>query len=504
MSILKKCKDLRFVLLAVFTFVLVTITLFLPIRGHTEDCDKTGVLLVSFGEPDTMEESYEGWQSFLKNYMGSMMGMMKLGVIAEPMKEMTDLFKSMTLLLDIDHPFSSVPHFNRNLVDAWGRPYNGRHGYYFVPRPTDTLFESLFDIPEAGDFIEFIVDMCGGLPSVYIVPRWMPFADKPGKGYPDIWEYFSLTMYPMYAAMNDKNPALDRETRILDYVENLLHSKYPWLPIDRGFGAARDGYPDFLEAAESMVDNYNLETLIIAQNYIVHSDFENPAGEIEDYLAEKGYNVRVVIAEQIGGTEPFSNGVAEKVAEEIKGSNPNIGNAPIPSDENVMVFLCHHGMLSLNMILYDFGNEPYHYFAQKAFDACVDKIMALPDVASRTGDFMILKIYPEMSTGILDPYDEYLSIDEAMEIADNLGFDHIINVSYEVGNSGYEALCGLRGAWGIDPVWDTYEEDDGISGTRLIKYRNSFERDSINVIITDGWINGQADAYYQLIEKALN
>jgi hypothetical protein len=340
--------------------------------------------------------------------------------------------------------------------------------------------------------------MCGGLPSVYVAS-----GDKPGKGYPDLWEYLNLTMYPMYAAMDNHDPALDRELRVLDEIEKRLRSDYPDIHIARGFGAARPGYPHFLDAAKALVKYNNLDKLIIAQNYIIQSDFENPAGEIENYLSEKGYDVEVVIAGQIGGTEPFSKGVAEKALEELNG-NSNIGNDPIPDNKNILVLLFHHGMLSTNMILYDFAEEPYHEFAREAFNACADKIMNLPEVESWTGEFMILQVYPEMSTGILDPRNEHLSVDEAMEIAENLSFEYVIGIPYEVGNSGYETLWGLRGAWGIDPVWDTYEEDNGIDGTLMTKYRNSFNRDGINVVITDGWINGAADGYYEQIELAIN
>jgi len=73
----------------------------------------------------------------------------------------------------------------------------------------------------------------------------------------------------------------------------------------------------------------------------------------------------------------------------------------------------------------------------------------------------------------LDPFNKYLNIDEGMKIAKAQGYDYIINIPYEVGNSGYETLVGLRGAWGIEPKWDTYEEDNGL-GTLMTKYRNTF------------------------------
>jgi len=68
--------------------------------------------------------------------------------------------------------------------------------------------------------VEFIVDMSGGMPSVYFVADSTESGNTPGKGFSNVWEYLSLTMYPMYEAMGDKNPALERELWILDEVES--------------------------------------------------------------------------------------------------------------------------------------------------------------------------------------------------------------------------------------------------------------------------------------------
>ena len=500
MNILKKIQKMCTIFILGFIMFSAIFTVPSSLFASNPSYNDTGVLLINFGEPESMEEGYEGWTNFLKNYMGSMISMMKMGFIVETAKEMTDYFENGTLLLDKDNPFSSKQSDNPNLVDAWGKPYYG-NDYTFIPRPAEALFETLFMIPQMGDLAEFIVDMSGGMPSVYFVADSSELGNTPGKGYSNAWEYLSLTMYPMYEAMGDKNPALERELWALDEVESKLSVNYPGLHISRGFGAARPGYPHFLDAAEALVKNNNIKKLILAPNYVVYSDFENPAGEIKHDLLKKGHDIEIVITDQIGGAEDFNKGIAEHIYDELEG-NINIGNAPIDSDKNVMVFLSHHGMMSTNMLLYDFGKEPYHEFAREAYDAAVSQIEELDEVKSWEGKFGALQIYPEMATGILDPFNKYLNIDEGMKIAKAQGYDYIINVPYEVGNSGFETLGGLRGAWGIEPKWDTYEEDNGL-GTLMRKYRNTFLKDGINVIITDGWINGQIDSYYTRIQEAV-
>jgi hypothetical protein len=99
----------------------------------------------------------------------------------------------------------------------------------------------------------------------------------------------------------------------------------------------------------------------------------------------------------------------------------------------------------------------------------------------------------------MDPQDEIMSVGEAVDKASAQGYQYCINVPYEVGNSGFETLMGLRGCWGIDPpTWEEYYEDG------LKKYRTSIEHGGMKVVITDGWIDGASDGYYQQISKAVD
>jgi len=432
---------------------------------------KIGVLLIGFGEPEKYDaDAYVGWKNFLSNYMSAGMRMMGMSFMYPLVKEMMlPMLDGGTLLVDKDDPFASGPKEHPNLIDAWGRPYRGKD-YRWV------------SIPE-GEF-----PMLGPLFSYYLA------TDGRGAGESDFWEYFGLMMYGYYQYMDNHNPGDERELGLMDEVEAKLRQKYgDKIIIGRGFGAARPGFPDFRAAAEELV-NQGVTDLVLAEAYICFSEFEHPATEIEQYLEEKGLDVNIVIADQIGGTRPFSLGVAKKVAEELQN---------IPQDSDVVIFLSHHGMMNFNMSLwgigYDWTKEPYHYRAKVAFEGAKKAISDLDVVKDWQGKIDVWQIYAEFVEGIMDPGDAILSVEEAAEIASKQGYRYCIDIPYEVGNSGFETLIGLRGCWGIEPPsWQEYYE----SGLR--KYRSTTRYDGIKVIITDGWIDGAVEGYYQQVLRAID
>ena len=429
---------------------------------------KAGVLMVGFGEPGRYDANAEvAWKNFLLNYMSSGMRMLHMSfmypLVLGMMIPMMDVG---TLLVDKDEPFAQNSKPNPNLIDAWGNPYQGKD-YRWI------------SIPEGG------FPMLGPLFSYYLVQ------DGPGKGEPDFWEYVGLCMYGFYQYMGNYNPGEERELRIMDETEASLRERYGNdILIERGFGAARPGYPGFRQVAEKMVREEGVTDLILAEAYVCFSEFEHPVTDIEEYLNKKGLDVNIVIAGQIGGTEPFNLGVANKVSEELKD---------IPQGSDVVVFLSHHGMFNLNMLLYDWSKEPYHQYARAAFDGASQAIYELDAVEGWKGKFDVWQVYAEFVEGLMDPQDEIMSVGEAVDKASAQGYQYCINVPYEVGNSGFETLMGLRGCWGVDPpTWEEYYEDG------LKKYRTSIEHGGMKVVITDGWIDGASDGYYQQISKAVD
>ncbi|RZN69670.1 MAG: hypothetical protein EF807_04295 [Candidatus Methanolliviera hydrocarbonicum] len=434
----------------------------------TPQDDKIGVLLIGFGEPERYDANTEvAWKNFLGNYMESGMRMFKMSfmypIVSGVMIPMMD---SGTLLVDRDDPSSSVKKVNPILIDAWGNPYEGK----------DYRWVSIAE----GEF-----PMLGPLFSYYLAP------DGPGKGESDFWEYVGLSMYDIYQKMDDYNPGEERELKMMDEVEAKLKERYgDEIIIERGFGAARPGFPDFRVAAESLARE-GVKDIVLAEDYVVFSDFEHPAGEIPEYLEEKGLNVNIVTSGQIGGTDAYNRGVAKKVEEELKD---------IPNDRDVVVILNHHGMFNVNMILYDWRDEPYHEYAKETFEGAEKAIYDLNIVKNWNGKIDVWQAYTEFSEGMMDPDKEILSVREAADKASKENYEHCIDVPYEVGNSGYETLFGLREeGWGLEsPAWEEYYEDD------LRKYRTEFEYDGMNVIITDGWIDGYAEGYYEEISRAID
>jgi hypothetical protein len=434
----------------------------------TSQDDKIGVLLIGFGEPGRYDaDTYVAWKNFLGNYMESGMRMLKMSfmypIVSGVMLPMMD---SGTLLVDRDDPSSSVKKVNPNLIDAWGNPYEGKD-YKWVP------------------IVEGKFPMLGPLFSYYLAP------DGPGKGESDFWEYVGLSMYNIYQKMGNYNPGEERELKMMDEVEAKLKERYgDEIIIKRGFGAARPGFPDFRVAAESLARE-GVKDIVLAEDYVVFSDFEHPAGEIPEYLKKEGLNVNIVTSGQIGGTDAYNRGVAKKVEEELKN---------IPNDRDVVVILNHHGMFNVNMILYDWREEPYHEYAKETFEGAKSEIYDLDIVKNWKGKIDVWQAYAEFSEGMMDPNNEILRVREAADKASKENYEHCIDVPYEVGNSGYETLIGLReDGWGLEsPAWEEYYEDD------LRKYRTEFEYDGMNVIITDGWIEGYAEGYYEEISRAID
>ena len=433
-----------------------------------EEVEKIGVLMIGFGEPGKFDAGSEvAWKNFLLNYMESGMRMLKMSFMFPIVKgTMIPMIDSGTLLVDKDDPFAADPKEHPSLVDTWGNAYTGED-YKWV------------SIPE-GSF-----PMLGPLFSYYLAP------DGPGKGESDFWEYVGLTMYGFYRYMDNHNPGEERELRIMDETEGKLKEKYgDKIIIERGFGAAHPGFLDFRVAAEKMVKEKGVKDIVLAEDYVCQSEFEHPSGEIVEYFEKKGLNVNIVVSGQIGGTDAYNEGVAKKVEEELEN---------IPNDRDVVILLNHHGMFNLNMILYDWREEPYHEHARKAFEGAEKAIYDLDIAKNWKGKFDVWQAYTEFVEGMMDPNNRILSVAEAADKAVKENYEYCIDVPYEVGNSGFETLIGLREeGWGLEtPAWREYYEDG------LRKYKTEFEYNGMNVVITDGWIEGYAEGYYEQVSKAI-
>ena len=466
-------KNMGLLLVVILSFMLLS-PVILATSELSEPSEKIGVLLIGIGEPEKYDaDMYVGWKNFLNNYMESGMKMMKMPFISSITEKAFTVMDSGTLLVDRKDIFATEPKKDPDLMDAWGNSYTGKD-YKWISKPFTAIFGSM---PMVGEMMPQF--------SYYLAP------DGPGKGEPDLWEYINLGMYDMYQKMDNHNPGEERELKILDEIEAKLKENYgDRIVIARGFGAARPGFPDFRIAAERLVREENVKNLILAEVYIVFSEFEHPAGEIPEYLEERGLNVNIIVSGQIGGTDAYNRGVAQKVEEELM---------KISDDRDVVIMLNHHGMPCSNMFLYDFGKEPYHQYANIAFEGAKKEICNLDIVKNWNGRVDVWKTYAEMAEGSMDPDKEILSVGEAADKAVEEGYDYCIDIPYEVGNSGYETLIGLReGGWGLEsPAWKEYYIGD------LKRYRTEFEYEGMKVVITDGWIEGCAEGCYHQISAAV-
>ncbi|VUT25787.1 MAG: hypothetical protein MOIL_01226 [Candidatus Methanolliviera sp. GoM_oil] len=439
--------------------------------------DKIGVLLIGTGMPEEYDaDAYVGLKYFFNNYLLKMM-MPFMGILAEKVFSTVD---EGTLLVDRDDPSCSVEKENPNLIDAWGRPYAGKD-YKWVSEPS--IISTFRVIPGFGGQIDDIMPQF----SYYLAP------DGPGKSESDIWEYMGLMMYNIYHGYDDhKDTTTERELKIMDEAEAKLKESYgDKIIVKRGFMMPYPGLPDARIVAEKLVREEGVKDLVLAESYVCYFGSSSPARWISEYLEEEGLDVNIVESGQIGGTEPYNKGVAKKVEEELKN---------IPNDKNVVVILNHHGMPYANMLFYDSRKEPYHHSAEVTFEGAKKAIYDLDIVENWKGKFDILKAYNEMAEGMMDPDNEILSVAEAADKAVGEGYEYCINVPYGVGNIAYETLIGLREySWGVSPpAWEIYYEDG------LKKFRTTTKYDGMNVIITDGWIDGYGEGYYEQISKAID
>jgi len=468
-----KNKPVGLIFMAILSFLLLFQVVSFVSASSIPD-EKIGVLLIGFGEPERYDaDTYVGWKNFLTNYMDAGMRMSGMPFMATITEKALNIMDSGTLLVDKDEPLSLTEKEDPDLIDAWGDPYNG-NDYKWVSK---TFLSVLDSVPMIGDMIPQF--------SYYLAP------DGPGRGESDFWEYFNLSMYDLYQQMDNHNPGEERETKIMDYTETKLKERYgDKIVIERGFGADRPGFPDYRVSAERLAKK-GVTDIILAEAYVTFSDFEHPAGEIPEYLKDRGLEVNTITSGQIGGTDAYNKGVAKMVENELKN---------IPKDSDVVVILNHHGMPCSDMLAYDWGMESYHRYAEITFEEAKNEIYNLSIVKDWNGRIEVWKAYTEMAEGAMDPDNKILSVREAADKAAREDYEYCIDVPYEVGNSGYETLIGLREeGWGLEsPAWEEYYEDG------LKKYRTEFEYKEMNVVITDGWIDGYAEGYYEQISMAID
>ena len=526
MNALKKVRDFSFGVTAVFLLSLTIGVFYSPGNGYADAPDlNIGVIIIGLAEPQYMNEGVEGWKNYLSGYANGALAMipgLDLDLLSDPLFGMTEILNRRTILRDAKHPFSWAPPRKRELIDAWGNRYYGNKMYY-VPTIGDRLRNLMFGIPAIGKWIEFGFDQAGDLPSIYIVPQFVPSDKNPGKSEPDIWEYMNLAFHPMYRAVDGVDPAglgnpeHPNELKVMNSAKDKILEEYPWVKcVGFGFEAEREGVilsPDVV--VEAMVETHNLDMLIITEVMGVHS-FMCAAGEpLKKALKRKYNDLEIILAEPVGSSHPYRKGVAELVKEEMTGTGDYLPYdvTPIPEDERVAVFLVHHGLCETDWKIFDLGElEPYNISAKKNFNACkrAVKDMLINDLGRSEDSFVIVQIYPEMSEGLLqDPFKNYTSVDEAMEeVVFPMNCKHIISVPYEVGMSAFETLWHYRHPWGIECIADHPDLTERFFGNgplEIERFRTELiTDDGIHSVITDGWVPNWDEAIFEEVGKVLD
>ncbi len=524
MNVFKKNRSFGFIAGLFFLSAFVTGIFYFPNNGYADPGENVGVLIVGLAEPQYMNEGVEGWKNYLSGYANGALAAvpgLNLDMLSGSIFKATEILKGRTILRDVNRPFAGAAPWNRKLIDAWGNDYHGFIKYY-IPTIPKFMRNIMFNIPHIGKWVEFGFDQIGDLPSLYVVPAFMPRYANPGKGHPDIWEYVNLSFYPMYRAVDGVDPAglgnpeHPNELKVMNSVKDKIMAQYPWVKcVEFGFEAKREGIPGAKAVAKAMIKNHNLDKLIITEIMGVHSFMCAAAEPLKKSLNRTNKDVEVIIAEALGSSHPYANGVAELVKEEITGEGQYLpfDVAPIPEDEKVAVFLVHHGLFETDWKIVNLSElEPYNISARKNFKACKSAVkkMFTDELGWSEDNFVIVQIYPEMSEGLLqDPFKNFTSIDEAMEeIVVPMGCKHIISVPYEVGLSAFETLWHYRHPWGIECLADHPELTERFVGEgplEIERFRTELiTDDGIHSVITDGWVPNWDDAMFGEVSHVLD
>jgi len=524
MKVFKKNRSFGFIAALIFLSAFVIGIFYFSNNGHADPGENVGVLIIGLAEPQYMNEGVEGWKNYLSGYANGALAMvpgLNLDILSDPLFKATEILKGRTILRDVKHPFNIAFPWNRKLIDAWGNDYDGLIKYY-VPTIPGLMRNIMFNIPLMGKWAEFGFDQAGDLPSLHVVPASVPRFASLGKGQPDIWEYMNLAFYPMYRAVDGVetagpgNPQHPNELKVMNSVKDKIMAQYPWVKCVRfGFEAEREGIPGTKVVAKAMIEDYDLDKLVITEIMGVHSFMCAAAEPLKKSLNRTHEDVEIILAEPLGSSQPYANGVAELVKEEITGEGPYLpfDVTPIPEDEKVAVFLVHHGLCETDWKILNLSElEPYNISARKNFKACKGAVkkMFTEELGWSEDNFVIIQIYPEMSEGLLqDPFKNFTSVDEAMEeIVVPMGCRHIISVPYEVGFSAFETLWHYRHSWGIECIADHPELTERFVGEgplELDRFRTELiTDDNIHSVITDGWVPNWDDAMFGEVSHVLD
>lgn len=365
-----------------------------------------------------------------------------------------------TWFLDEAHPWSSEPHSDARLVDAWlatwtlpAVPVTDPAG---ITRVDETLGGQLHLVTGTG----------------------------PGLGEGDLYEVFALGVYRQWLKMDNHSPRYEQgwegwrlfEAKLADHFGERLTVAFAH-GIDPGVGRAES-----IETAAARLASADVDVVLDAYQSSIHSDAMDTcimAPHAERALRAAGFEGPIVQVGQAGLTEAWAGAVAAHVAEHL---------TELPGDAPASVHLAQHGARVGSESNCGQGPDPYHANAEAQFARAAEAIGA------RLGSGLTVRqVYGQ---GAADPEDGVLSPAEALALEVDEATRHVLVVPYEFWGDAFDNLVVLREGLGFTPAEAPYY-DAG--------YETRFTHRGIDVTVTTAHfgLEAKVDALLTVVAEAV-
>ncbi len=389
---------------------------------------RIGVILLDHGEPPQYNEhTYYSFRNFAQS-------LIEMGIIPEVALKA----KRGTILMDRNKIFSTEPHPDRELIDAWLKPHTGPAG--FIPARRKIL---------------------GLIPA----PREAHYLLKgmgPGRDEPDFYQFYGFEVYARWLLMDNLSPFYNQTQPQKEEVRRRLENKYGDRVMVR-FAYGIDPFPETEQQSPHHVVGEllkaNCDGIAVAEHFHVISDSMSKyhcRKHVLEGIHHAGADKPIVFADQIGGHPELDRGVVLKVMEELAGVGP---------DADVAIFLSNHGFPVTKLGDYDAASDCYHENAQKAFRSTKDAILEAVDWSGR---LEVVQVFGQFLGEKHNPGGVNTRPLDALMLVAADGFRKVIDIPYEFPGDSVDILVKLRQAYGIDPpCWDenfeTRVERNGVS-----------------------------------------
>lgn len=415
-------------------------------RAH--ETASVGVLIVDHGEPVEFNEvTYESFREFLSHLI-LRVGAIPPFVLAGP--------PNATILQDRGCYACQPPRSNPDLVDAWGRDFDGPAT--FMPA------------------------------TPHSVAHFRSVNPGPGVAEPDFYEHAGHSTRVEWEAMGNHSPNYEQKLVEKQAVIRELNDRYS--RYDLAFRVGYHIHPhepgslSIAEAVRQLVHDEHVKKIVVAYHGVGFSDIMQTHmihHEIHEQLGHHG-DVELFHTQPMGQSDWYIKAVVDKVRKEL---------AKVPAKAPVALHLSAHG-LSLSMCgSYDCLGDSYHAFAADLFERTK---AAIERSVHRPGQLGIFTLYGDGAEPASDPNNLMDSPEEALAKRKATGFQYVIDIPYSFSADSRDTLIVLRDAYGLE------------RGDWNAAYETSFVRDGMNVKITNSSFGRQFKirAFKDLIRQALD